>query len=236
MCFSMWIECIFRMGKGQEGRDHGDDEHNADSQVQLEWEVSLVLHVDKAHLTRHRTDDVPTWQGAGLSEPTTVLWVQRGSSPHPERVSGKHPVERFESTFWNYIHIHAYRKNGCIYSFEWIFGRENTPSHWEKGLKDLFCMQHTWHSIQRNRRESKVLLLTPESHHASTGDAHGTASLSVHLTWTSLFPRLSHLLSHHGLHRPSINPMAFFLLSLSLCSIHLVKPYFHSTITEYEIM
>lgn len=47
MCFSMQIKCIFRMGKGWGGRDH-DDEHNADSQVHLEWEVSLVLHVDNA--------------------------------------------------------------------------------------------------------------------------------------------------------------------------------------------
>lgn len=41
---------------------------------------------------------------------TTVLQVLQGSFPHPQRIPGEHPVERFQSTFWNWTHAYAYKR------------------------------------------------------------------------------------------------------------------------------
>lgn len=43
MCSGMWIKCHFRVGKAEGGRDHGDEKHSAEPEVQLEWEVSPVF-------------------------------------------------------------------------------------------------------------------------------------------------------------------------------------------------
>lgn len=68
-------------------------------QAWLEWEVSFVLHIKHAEVST--ADDVPTLQEDGPSVMTTVLQILQGLFPHPQTIPGKHPVERFQSTFWN---------------------------------------------------------------------------------------------------------------------------------------
>lgn len=88
MCSGMWIKCNFRVGKAGWGRDHGHEKHSTEPEVQLEWEVSLLLH----KLINH------TW----------------ASTKQKMLLPGREPCPLSQQQFWGSSEVRVPILKGCL--------------------------------------------------------------------------------------------------------------------------